>query len=110
MNNHTNRTYAEKLALARDLVDYLNSVMKFDAKALHRLVEHRVPINDALSNADISLVVSAGSEGTDVLGLLGVLNGFIGVADDGMGYLVGCYNDHGQLLEFIVCGKAPVRP
>jgi hypothetical protein len=93
MKTHYNRTEAEKIELAESVIVYMNEIMDKDRKAVHTLVELRVPCNDAL--ADHPTVQVTGN----VVGLLGILNGLIGIKEDGMGYVAARFLD-GHLLGF----------
>jgi hypothetical protein len=40
-----------------------------------------------------------------MVGLIGILNGFIGTQEDGWGYIAGRYGDDGKLLGFDLADK-----
>jgi hypothetical protein len=87
--------------------DFLNSLMNLDPEALHNLIETRVACNDALRDHP-SVQCWRNEQGQCVVGLLGILNGFIGTRQDGMGYLSGVFDEAGKLVKFTVDHK-PVQ-
>lgn len=105
---HLTRTEDEKKTLAQEVVDYLNEVLALDATALHDLIEHRVPCNDALTHHATTQVTEGG-----VVGLLGILNGLVGARADSWGYVTGVYDDEtGRLTRFEVTKdtESPTAP
>ena len=82
--------------MADHFVERLNEMVAADPNVIHRLVEHRIPCNDALA-AHPTVQVVPGNE----VGLLGVLNGLIGVDADGWGYLAANFDDTGKLTGFV---------
>jgi len=70
-----------KVALANQLIDSLNEIAKHDPVAMGKLIEARVPCNEAL--ADHPTVQVDAHEGSPTVGLLGILNGLVGTIDDG---------------------------
>lgn len=99
MSKHLTRTNEEMFALACDICAYLNEIVALDQPAMHALTEHRVACGAALRAHATTQVVVEHDVGH--VGLLGVLNGLIGVRADGWGYLAGVYDDDGQLLGFM---------
>jgi hypothetical protein len=67
--------------LAKRIVDYLNELVSLDNKAIEDLVNTRVPCNQALVNHPTCQVAVTNEQGR--VGLLGLLNGLVGVFDDG---------------------------
>lgn len=97
---HLTRTHDEKQALAKDVVDYLNELMGIDPILMHALIETRLSCNQALS--DHSTVQVGGTVGSPTVGLLGILNGLVGVRDDQWGYITAVYEEAGKLTHFTV--------
>jgi hypothetical protein len=79
------------------VVAALNSMLRADPEAMAALVAHRVPCNDELADHP-TCQVSPGEHPT--VGLLGVLNGAMGITPDGAGYLCAELTEDGQLLGF----------
>ena len=72
---------------AVDIVALLNAAWLCDPKAMHALVEHRVPCNDELADHPTIQVLDEG-RGASV-GLLGILNGIAGTNEAGTSGWVG---------------------
>lgn len=107
MSDHTTRTNAEKKALASSIIDYLNELHRLDPVAIHQLMETRVPCNQALSDHGTTQV--SGTVGSPTVGTLGILNGLVGVRDDGWGYITAVYDDvTEQLTHFEPTADVPV--
>lgn len=81
--------------MADHFVVRLNEMVEQDRRVMHELIEHRVSCNDSL--ATHPTVQVAGNK----VGLLGVLNGLIGVDQDGWGYLAADFDDSGKLVRFL---------
>lgn len=95
-----NRTHEEKLKLATEWVEYLNKIAAIDVSLIEKLVEYRV---GSLRHADIEKIAFTTEEGGGavVLGLLGIINGFIGTREsDDRGYVCGVYTDDLKLTHF----------
>lgn len=97
---------------AQQAVDVLNRVHAADPTVLPALIAHRVPCHDNLVNDEtvqVGRILDAEGKPADVLadlwrshevGLLGIINGIVGVRDDGWGYVSAVYDDDGALLRF----------
>lgn len=87
--------------LAEKIVVYLNELLKADEEAIGRLVEYRVPTNEALANHQTCQCVE--KNGVDYVGLLGILNGLCGVKPNGYGYLAAefCINENTGKKELV---------
>ena len=90
----------EEMALANRIIDSLNEYLAIDPSALHHLIEFRVPTNQALADHP-SVQVNAEGE-TPVVGLLGILNGIVGVIPGSeIGYITAVFSDdESTLLRF----------
>jgi len=98
---HLTRTPEEKQVLAKDVVDYLNELMSIDPTLMHALIETRIPCNQAL--VDHPMVQVGGTDEAPAAGLLGILNGFVGVREeDRRGYITAVYEEAGKLASFMV--------
>ena len=88
------------LQYADQMIRFLNELVEIDGEAIHQLIEHRVPCNQGM--LDHPTVQVAANEGADPgkVGLLGVLNGFIGKDTDGWGFICAMFDDDGKLLKF----------
>lgn len=65
----------KKFVLAQELSDHLNDLLELDKNAVSELFETRVECNKELS--DFRFVTVLPEDGKLLLGLLGVINGFI---------------------------------
>jgi len=102
------RSEAAKLQLAQETVDYLNELHKLHETAISALVNYRVPANCELSEHPTVQTeeVPWTASPAYIIGMLGVINGLIGVGEDGVGYVVASYDDEsGKLLGFSVPTK-----
>lgn len=99
MNNHLQRTEEEKIALAKVTIQYLNELVALDREVMHELVEGRVPCNEAIARHP-TVQVSRNEEDERVLGLLGVINGLIGVDKESWGYVARIFDEDGNLTGF----------
>jgi hypothetical protein len=102
---YKNRTEEEKIRLAEELCGYLNELIQCDAKAIHNLCETRVACNAELANHPTVQVVTGIHNNPVVVGLIGVLNGFIGAQSDGWGYIAAVYDEEGRLQRFDLASK-----
>ncbi len=83
------RRLAEQRKLAGELVDYLNGLAAIDPAAVLALVGTRFGCNEAMANHPTVQVRGYGN-GVDVpytVGLMGILNGFVGVDDGRLGFI-----------------------
>jgi hypothetical protein len=71
------------------------------SEVLADLIERRVPVYspDIVNHSTLQVIVESGSA---QLGILGLLNGIIGVRKDSTGFLAAEYDDAGKLTKFIV--------
>lgn len=83
------------------IVELMNSAFKADPKAMEQLIEARVPCNTALRNHPTIQVGECAGESPRV-GLLGILNGIVGVDFEGWGRVAATYSDDEppQLIGF----------
>lgn len=92
------RSEREKLKLAHDICDFLNELLATDAKAVHGLVEHRVVCNDALTyHPTVQVATDEGL--APMVGMLGILNGFVGVDAASWGYIVAVFPEGEAKIE-----------
>lgn len=66
---------------ADDLIAFLNELLEYDRNAVGCLIANRVPCNEALG--EHPTVQTGKQHGGYHVGLLGLLNGYCGVHDDG---------------------------
>jgi len=82
-----------------EVVNKLNEMNALDPSVIAKLIAFRVPCNQALADHPTVQVGNTG-KGFEV-GLLGVLNGLIGVGSDGWGFLAVELSDDGtQVIRF----------
>lgn len=80
------------------VIDQLNEIVKHDPNALYALIKQRVPCNDELLNHP---TVQCGKhDGCWQVGVLGLINGIIGVNDDGWGFICAVVEDGDTLTGF----------
>lgn len=104
---HRTRTEEEKQQLARDMCEYLNDLVATDHDAIHRLVEDRQPCNQAMLQHPTAQVTPGEPP---MLGLLGILNGFIGIDADGWGYVAASFDDTtGKLTGFLPANHPSIQ-
>jgi hypothetical protein len=83
------------------IVDYLNSLLKIDPEAISELFNNRVPCNKKLAyhpTVQVQMI-----EDFSRVGIIGILNGFFGVYDDGPKKGWGAIRanfDGGKLVKF----------
>jgi len=87
--------------LADRIIDALNDFVASDREALHKLVETRVPCNQALADHPTVQVFGSALGEPPTVGLLGILNGIVGVDSDGWGFIAASFDDQGQLVKFM---------
>jgi hypothetical protein len=107
---HKDRTEPEKIALAQSLIEFMNELVKIDKNAIHALIETRVICNKELvGHPTVQVSLPENSEIASV-GLLGILNGFVGVDNEQWGYMTSIYDDDGRLIGFDLRDKFKVKP
>ncbi len=86
----------KKILDPQTVTDSLNDILQADSIALAALIAYRVPANEALSNHP---TVQVSQEG---VGLLGIINGLVGVKENGWGYIAAEFDDDGKLVKFLL--------
>jgi len=81
-------------------VDLLNSLLKIDRKAMSELLQTRVKCNKKLGDHPTVQVYLNKKENQDYVGLLGILNGLFGIADDGFGAIGMNLDDNNLITKF----------
>jgi len=82
------------------LIKSLNEFVATDQEAIKLLIENRVPCNEEMKNHP-TIQVQCDKEGNNPeVGLLGILNGLIGIHHSGWGYLSAEMEEGGRLIEF----------
>lgn len=92
-----------KKDLAKHIVDFLNELLVLDPEAIHSLIEYRVPCNQQMADHSTVQVMGVdlkGKEPSFKMGLLGLLNGLVGIKDTGYGYIYAKFDDKGKLVKF----------
>ena len=108
--DHKDWTEPEKINLAQSLIDFMNELVKLDRDAIHALVETRVICNQELTNHPTVQVSTPANSEISSVGLLGILNGFVGVDDQQWGYIASIYDDDGRLTGFDLRSKFKTKP
>jgi len=91
---------------AADMAAFLNTLLDADQSFVERLISHRLPCNEAIANHPS---VQVGNKGAGYeAGILGVLNGFFGVFDNGprrgWGALMAVYEGE-RLVRFAIMSE-----
>jgi hypothetical protein len=85
------------------MIQFLNSLLLLDQKAISELVEKRVRVNENFSHHETVQVLETGTEDSPSysVGILGILNGLCGIDDDGWGFVVAECDTQGKINKFI---------
>lgn len=73
--------------LAQRFINSLNELIEIDRRAIENLIGNRVACNEAMANHPSVQVRENKPFKRYSLGTLGLLNGLVGVQDDGWGYI-----------------------
>jgi hypothetical protein len=88
--------------LADLVIERLNDIAKTDPAAITAMIKTRVSCNEAMANHPTAQVI--GTDGGGMIGLLGVVNGIVGVIPDGAkrgwGYITAYMDDDGNFVRF----------
>jgi hypothetical protein len=110
---NTEETDTEKLVPKVDpalCVKYLNELLEADSDCIKTLLETRVPCNEKLMNHEsVTAICDSDSDGNPVnprVGLLGVINGLLGVGQDGWHYIAAEIDEDGNLHRFLETPQA----
>lgn len=86
------------------VINFLNELTKIDKNAIEKLIECRVLCNEKLAEHESVQVVANMEENAGKsysVGILGILNGLVGVHDEsGWGYIAAVYDDNGKFEKF----------
>lgn len=92
-----------------EVVEFLNSLLKYDWEAVQELVQTRVKCNKRLADhPTVQVGLNQDDSGVSeyYVGLLGILNGYFGVYDDGpkegWGAIAAVFDENDLLQKFIV--------
>lgn len=89
--------------LADLIIERLNDIAKTDPVAIDALLRMRVTCNEQLANHPTVQVI--GLEVGGLVGLLGILNGLVGVINlgrrKGWGYISAEFDDNDRLVRFV---------
>jgi hypothetical protein len=93
-----------KEAMADLLIERLNEIAGHDPVAMGKLIDARVPCNDALADHPSVQVHDFDDDKPPVVGMLGILNGLVGTIDDGpkkgWGFITAVCEDDGSVSGF----------
>jgi hypothetical protein len=76
------------------VINFLNELVKVDKEAVKNLVETRVPCSEKLTEHPTVQVLVDENGQNPKIGIMGILNGLIGVHESGYGYIAAVYNDY----------------
>lgn len=98
-----------------EMIAYLNELLSMDRHFMQELVDQRIPCNTAILNHPTAQVYIGNADDTYVrpgesrCGLIGLLNGYFGVFDEGQfegwGPISATY-DNGKLIRFERTGSS----
>jgi hypothetical protein len=92
----------DREALADQFIDVLNELVEADRVAIEKLIVYRVSCNETLGVHPTVQTVLDGEAYT--VGLLGILNGLVGVVEsgpkEGWGFIAAVFDDDGKLVKF----------
>lgn len=92
------------------VVKYLNELFEADSEAVKKLVEHRVDTNQSMMDHDTVCVMvdndENGNPANPQLGLLGVINGLVGISKSGWHYIAAEFDEEGSLHRFLEVPQA----
>jgi hypothetical protein len=89
----------DEAVLANRIIDILNECLAIDPNAIHNLIEFRTPTNQALADHPSVQVNAEGA--VPVVGMLGILNGIVGVIPGSeIGYITAVFDDDQKLIRF----------
>lgn len=83
---------------AQQAVDVLNQALAADPKAIQLLFDYRVSVGDAV--ADHESIMVRTQHGKHSLGVLGLLNGILGLNEKGTGPIKADLDDNGMIERF----------
>jgi hypothetical protein len=90
---------------AEDVVKSLNRMLDADPKAISDIFLHRVACNENLAN-DPACVVQDHPDGYCQVGVLGIINGFFGFNEIGIGQIAMAVRDDGSFVEYFELSDA----
>lgn len=92
------------------VVKYLNELLEADNEAIKSLVQHRVKTNDKMmEHPSICVMCDSDENGNPinpVVGLLGVINGLVGLGQNGWHYIAAEFDEDGNLHRFLETPQA----
>jgi hypothetical protein len=83
---------------AQQAVDVLNQALAADPKAIQLLFDYRVSVGDTV--ADHESIMVRTKQGKHTLGVLGLLNGILGLNEKGTGPVMAEIDDNGMIERF----------
>jgi hypothetical protein len=90
------------------IIDFFNSLLTTDHNAIKELIQKRVPINWELAGYnDLTIIVDTDCDGEPSnprLGILGILNGLVGV-EDNWGKIAVEIDERGKVRRFVVVNE-----
>jgi len=92
------------------VVTYLNELIEADCDAVKALVQYRVPTNqNMMDHPSICVMADSDEDGNPVnpvVGLLGVINGLVGIGEGGWHYIAAEFDEDGNLHRFLETPQA----
>lgn len=94
----------DREAMADQFINSLNDLIVNDRKAIQDLIQHKVRCSEFLHQHPTMQVGTNVDEGFHTIGMLGIINGLIGVIESGdredWGFISAVLDDQGQLEKF----------
>lgn len=81
--------------LANLIIKFMNELLELDRVTISKLIDTRIICNELLANHP---TVQVNSE--HEVGLLGILNGLVGIKDNGYGYITAVFDDDNNIVRF----------
>ena len=83
-----------------EVIKLLNDLVLLDPETMNNLVENRIVCNFEFADHPTVQVQDYEGSNQPCVGLLGILNGFFSIDDDGWGGITAVFDDKGKLIKF----------
>lgn len=95
--------------IARRTISLMNDAIDCDREAVEKLVEARVECNDELAEHETIQTGDYHEPGKNSVGLLGILNGIVGVDEENWGCIAASYDSETKkLIRFTLLRKRKI--
>lgn len=90
--------HEENLDMVDHFIYVLNRALQSDPDAIQNLINHRVKCNTVLAE-DPTIQIGL-QDDEYVVGMLGIINGLLGVDENSCGFISAVFDDDGNLIKF----------